>query len=101
MRVGVTVPAVPMTTAPMTTVTVPPVPGSRPTVPGSAVLRCAVPGGTVPGSAVLRSAVLRSAVPGSGPAAARVSVPCGPTVALSVPAGHGARRLPVFRGVRG
>lgn len=74
MRVGVTVPAVPMTT-----VTVPPVPAARP--PGSAVLRCAVPG--------------------SGLAAARPSVTGGPVVALPVPAGSGARRLPVFRGVRG
>ncbi|SCK18868.1 hypothetical protein YW7DRAFT_01319 [Streptomyces sp. AmelKG-E11A] len=81
MRVGVTVPAVPMTT-----VTVPPVPGSRPAVPGSAVLRCAV---------------LREAVPGTGLAAARAPVPGGPLVARSVSAGSGVRRMPVFRGVRG
>lgn len=86
MRVGVTVPAVPMTT-----VTVPPVPGPRPAVPGSAVLRCAV----------LRCAVLRCAVPGTGPAVTRASVPGGPLVARSVPPGSGARRMPVFRGVRG
>lgn len=76
MRVGVTVPAVPMTT----------VSGPRPAVPGSAVLRCAV---------------LRCAVPGTGPAAPRASVPGGPLVARSVSAGSGARRMPVLRGVRG